>query len=101
MDAPLASREDRTASQLVARRFAVILAGGSGTRLWPLSRATMPKQLLALNGAETLLQEPAPRGQAVVDPRGVVTVTHADYRFEVTGQLHALDAGFAEGVLAE
>ena len=34
----------------------VILSGGSGTRLWPLSRAAYPKQLLALNGAHTMLQ---------------------------------------------
>ena len=35
---------------------AVIMAGGSGTRLWPLSRAGHPKQFLALEGKETLLQ---------------------------------------------
>ena len=35
----------------------VILCGGSGTRLWPLSRAGFPKQFLALNGNETLFQQ--------------------------------------------
>ena len=35
----------------------VILSGGSGTRLWPLSRALYPKQLLALSGEKTMLQE--------------------------------------------
>ena len=35
---------------------AVVMAGGSGTRLWPLSRAGHPKQFLALNGEDTMLQ---------------------------------------------
>jgi mannose-1-phosphate guanylyltransferase len=39
----------------------VILCGGSGTRLWPLSREQYPKQLLALNGEHTLLQGTALR----------------------------------------
>ena len=39
----------------------VILSGGSGTRLWPLSREQYPKQLLALNGDLTLLQNTARR----------------------------------------
>jgi mannose-1-phosphate guanylyltransferase/mannose-6-phosphate isomerase len=87
--------------ELRKRRFAVILAGGSGTRLWPLSRATMPKQLLALNGDESLLQQTARRLAPMVDPGNVVTVTHQNHRFEVTGQLHALDPRYAANVLAE
>ena len=35
---------------------AVVMAGGSGTRLWPLSRSGYPKQFLALNGEDTMLQ---------------------------------------------
>jgi mannose-1-phosphate guanylyltransferase/mannose-6-phosphate isomerase len=83
------------------RRYAVILAGGSGTRLWPLSRVSLPKQLLALNGDETLLQQTALRLLPLVDSGHVLTVTQDEYRFEVMGQLHAIDAGFADGVLAE
>src|SRR5262245_59221995 len=101
MDTPLTRTQERPAAVAGGRRYAVILAGGSGTRLWPLSRATMPKQLLALNGEDTLLQQTARRVAPMVDAARVITVTHADHRFEVTGQLHALDPRLAEGVLAE
>ncbi len=83
------------------RRYAIVLAGGSGTRLWPLSRASKPKQLLALNGAESLLQQTLRRLSPMVDAGRVLTVTHNDHRFEVAGQLHALDTRLAAGVLAE
>ena len=83
------------------RRHAVILAGGSGTRLWPLSRRNMPKQLLALTGEATLLQETAGRLLPAVAAERVTTVTHADHRFEVKGQLHEVAAPLAERVLAE
>ncbi|HWA03735.1 MAG TPA: mannose-1-phosphate guanylyltransferase/mannose-6-phosphate isomerase [Rhizomicrobium sp.] len=43
--------------------YPVILSGGSGTRLWPLSRAALPKQLLALDGERTMIQETALRAQ--------------------------------------
>ena len=39
----------------------VIMAGGSGTRLWPLSRAGHPKQILAQNGEKTMVQQTAER----------------------------------------
>jgi mannose-1-phosphate guanylyltransferase/mannose-6-phosphate isomerase len=45
------------------RFFPVILSGGSGTRLWPLSRAALPKQLLALDGERTMIQETALRAR--------------------------------------
>jgi len=93
--------QDQSVTSARARRYAVILAGGSGTRLWPLSRSSMPKQLLALNGTETLLQQTVRRIAPLVDGTHVITVTHADHRFEVMGQLHAIDARLADGVLAE
>lgn len=101
MDIPLELGQERQSKLNDARRFAVILAGGSGTRLWPLSRSSMPKQLLALNGTETLLQQTARRIAPLVDAKRVITVTHADHRFEVTGQLHAIEPCLADGVLVE
>jgi mannose-1-phosphate guanylyltransferase/mannose-6-phosphate isomerase len=66
----------------------VILCGGSGTRLWPLSRALYPKQLLALLGSRTLLQETVARlaqlPAAVSDP---IVVCNEAHRFLVGKQL--------------
>ncbi len=67
--------------------YAIILCGGSGTRLWPLSRTLRPKQLLALNGEETLLQQTAKRLAQYVPASRIYTVTHQDHRFDVKGQL--------------
>lgn len=50
---------------------ALILAGGSGTRFWPASRASRPKQLLALDGAESLLQATVARLAPAIDPSNV------------------------------
>ncbi|MBI2311638.1 MAG: mannose-1-phosphate guanylyltransferase/mannose-6-phosphate isomerase [Betaproteobacteria bacterium] len=55
--------------------FAVILAGGSGSRLWPLSRQQLPKQYLALNGAVSLLQETIERLQPLIAASRVLVVT--------------------------
>ena len=101
MNSPAPSAISELTANLELDRRAIVLAGGSGTRLWPLSRATMPKQLLALNGKESLLQDTMRRLLPMVNSRHVTTVTHVDHRFEVAGQLHAVDAGLADHVLAE
>ena len=51
----------------MAERFIAILAGGSGTRLWPLSRGARPKQLLHLVGGGSLLRNTFERIQPLVD----------------------------------
>ena len=58
----------------------VILSGGSGTRLWPMSRPEMPKQMLALTAEDTMLQLTVQRatGAAFADPIVVANARHAD-----------------------
>ncbi|RZJ18025.1 MAG: mannose-1-phosphate guanylyltransferase/mannose-6-phosphate isomerase [Haliea sp.] len=65
----------------------VILSGGSGTRLWPLSRAEYPKQLLALTGQQTLLQATALRAAALPGAQAPVVVTSEEHRTLVQQQL--------------
>jgi len=66
----------------------VILSGGSGTRLWPLSRKHYPKQFHRLTGGEhTLLQETALRVQHLAPP---ILVCNEDHRFMLAEQLHSI-----------
>lgn len=55
--------------------FAVVMAGGSGTRLWPLSRRRTPKQLLALTGETSLLQQTVARIGGVLKPHDIYVIT--------------------------
>lgn len=82
-------------------RYAVILCGGSGTRLWPLSRTLKPKQLLPLNGDLTLLQQTALRICKYISPANLVTVTHESHGFDVKGQLAEIFPEAVAGVLRE
>jgi mannose-1-phosphate guanylyltransferase/mannose-6-phosphate isomerase len=68
----------------------VILCGGAGTRLWPLSREGFPKQLLALTGRHTLLQQTALRLEGL-EAGAPVTVCHEAHRFLVAEQLRELN----------
>lgn len=70
---------------------AVILAGGSGTRLWPLSRAGNPKFLHPLTGtAQTLLQATVSRAEAVSSPANTLVVTGVSHATAVARQLPEL-----------
>jgi mannose-1-phosphate guanylyltransferase len=55
--------------------YAVVMAGGSGTRFWPASRAALPKQLLPLAGEKTLLQDTVDRLEGLVPPDRTMIVT--------------------------
>jgi mannose-1-phosphate guanylyltransferase / mannose-6-phosphate isomerase len=69
----------------------VVLSGGSGTRLWPLSRELYPKQLLPLLGKGTMLQETLARVSGVADVAAPIVVCKESHRFLVAEQL--LQAG--------
>lgn len=66
-----------------AHAYAVILAGGSGTRFWPLSRRKRPKQLLKLLGPRTLLEETVTRIRGVIPPERIYIFTNELLRVEV------------------
>jgi mannose-1-phosphate guanylyltransferase/mannose-6-phosphate isomerase len=67
----------------------VILSGGAGTRLWPLSREMYPKQLLSLTGKQTMLQDTALRLAAIAGAIPPIVVCNEAHRFTVAEQLHA------------
>ncbi len=67
--------------------YAVILAGGGGTRLWPLSRAARPKPFLPLTGEETLLQGTVARLRPLIEPGDVHLVADGRYAGLVRQQL--------------
>jgi mannose-1-phosphate guanylyltransferase/mannose-6-phosphate isomerase len=67
--------------------YPIILSGGAGTRLWPLSRAVLPKQLLPLVTEKTMLQETALRVSGVQDMQAPLIVCGNDHRFLVAEQM--------------
>ncbi|MGQ3091326.1 MAG: mannose-1-phosphate guanylyltransferase/mannose-6-phosphate isomerase [Methylophilus sp.] len=69
----------------------VVLSGGSGTRLWPLSRAVLPKQLLPLVTDSTMLQETLTRLSSWADVADPIVVCGNDHRFLVAEQLRQIN----------
>lgn len=74
----------------MARIYPVILSGGSGTRLWPLSREHYPKQLLTLKGEQSLLQQTAARLDGMEDVAEPLVVCNEEHRFLVAEQLREI-----------
>ena len=68
----------------------VIMAGSSGTRLWPLSRAGQPKQFLALNGNKTMLQQTVERLVDLTVSESI-TICNEEHRFFVAEQMREID----------
>ena len=73
----------------------VVLSGGSGTRLWPLSREKYPKQLLPLIGEDSLLQATVRRvdGAAGLEVAQPLVVCNEEYRFVIAEQLRLMGKG--------
>ena len=67
--------------------YAVIMAGGGGTRLWPLSRKTKPKQMLSLFDERTLFQTSVQRLQGLFSPERIFVVTVSDQAVELHAQM--------------
>lgn len=66
--------------------YAVIMAGGGGTRLWPLSRKNRPKHLLPLIGEQTLFQSTVARLEGFLPPERILVVTVAEQAAEIRAQ---------------
>ena len=81
----------------------VILCGGSGSRLWPLSRAGFPKQFLCLTGENSLFQQAAKRlmelGTDAIQVADPIIVTGEEHRFLALEQLREIDVTPSAAVL--
>ncbi len=90
---------------------AIILAGGSGTRLWPLSRKNYPKQFLKINSCGdlkgcafdrgSLIQQTVSRLMNAISPDDIVVMTNNDYKFHVQADLGGLSEGSTNNVILE
>lgn len=75
----------------------IILAGGSGTRLWPLSRERYPKQFIKLQGKErSLFQDAFYRAHLLADLENIYVVTNSHYKFLVMGAIDELGLDYDE-----
>jgi mannose-1-phosphate guanylyltransferase len=77
---------------MTMRMYAVIPAGGSGTRLWPASRASQPKFLLPFPGPRSMLQSTLDRLDGLVDPKDTFILTGRDHAVNVARQLPTVPA---------
>ena len=77
--------------------YAVIIAGGSGTRFWPKSRANLPKQLLNIAGQKTMIQDTVSRIGPIIPAENIWVITNEQHAFETCYQLKTL--GFSPSQL--
>jgi mannose-1-phosphate guanylyltransferase len=78
--------------------YAVIMAGGVGSRFWPRSREKTPKQLLEIGGKTTMIQETIRRVQPIIQDKNIFIVTNKNQRQEVQRQIPSIPA---ENILVE
>ncbi len=81
-------------SKLGSKIYAVILAGGSGTRFWPLSRELYPKQMLSLLGPHSLFQETLLRIREAILPEKTLIVTNERHAFDLKRQAASIASGY-------
>lgn len=79
----------------------VILAGGSGTRLWPLSRDNYPKQFLKLNGGKSLIQQTAERLLRLLSEEDIIVMTNDNYKFHVRADLDSISPALNKHIILE
>ncbi len=78
--------------------YAVLLAGGGGTRLWPKSRKKTPKQFLKITGQETMIQRTVDRISKLLPPKRMIVVTNQLYQDDIKEQLPEIPD---ENIIAE
>src|SRR5204863_8675940 len=75
----------------IPKFYAIVLAGGRGTRFWPLSRKRRAKQLLSLHGKRSMIQQTAARVRPLAAPRHFWIITNHDLYREINRQLPGID----------
>lgn len=81
--------------------YVVILCGGSGTRLWPLSRSIRPKHLISFDSEYSLLQETYLRINKKINSKNIIIVTNELHYFEAQRQLEDVSSGVEPKILSE
>jgi mannose-1-phosphate guanylyltransferase/mannose-6-phosphate isomerase len=81
--------------------ISVILSGGSGTRLWPVSREMHPKPFLRLSDGRSLLQKAFLRAARLSGPGNILTITRQELYFQVEDEIAALGLELATGFILE
>jgi len=79
----------------------VVLSGGAGTRLWPVSRKSCPKPFMQIPGGDTLLGKTIERATAIPDSRQIVIVTNTEYYFQTKELLESKAVGKSYRFLLE